>query len=72
MANQEVITIPLDLPRAEATAFAELLKRTSCDDCVRRSNRNKRYLDGRCEADVMWSGLRLVETQFAEAGFASR
>jgi hypothetical protein len=22
--------------------------------------------------DVMWSGLRLVETQFAEAGFAPR
>ena len=27
MANQEVITIPLDLPRDEACAFAELLKR---------------------------------------------
>ena len=28
LANQEVITIPLDLPRDEACAFAELLKRT--------------------------------------------
>jgi hypothetical protein len=72
MANQEVITIPLDLPRDEACAFAELLKRTSYDDCLRRSNRLKRYSDGREEVDVMWAGLRLVETQFAEAGFARR
>jgi hypothetical protein len=72
MATPEVITIPLDLPRDEATAFAELLKRMSYDDCLRRSNRNKRYPDGREEADVMWSGLRLVESQFAEAGFCPR
>ena len=71
MADQHAITIPLDLPRDEAWAFAELLKRTSYDDCLRRSNRNKRYSDGREEADVMWSGPRLVETQFA-AGFARR
>ncbi len=72
MAKPEVITIPLDLPRDEACAFAELLKRMSYDDCLRRSNRNKRYSDGREEVDVMWSGLRLVETQFNEAGFAPR
>jgi hypothetical protein len=72
MANQEVITIPLDLPRDEACAFAELLKRTSYDDCLRRSNRLKRFSDGREEVDVMWAGLRLVETQFADAGFAPR
>jgi hypothetical protein len=58
MANPEAITIPLDLPHDEATAFAELLKRTSYDDCLRRSNRNKRYSDGREEVDVMWAGLR--------------
>src|SRR5258708_40335544 len=72
MANQEVITIPIDLPRDEATAFAALLKRTSYDDCLRRSNRNKKYSDGREEADVMWAGLRLVETQFNEAGLCPR
>jgi hypothetical protein len=72
MADPEVITIPLDLPRDEATAFAELLKRTSYDDCLRRSNRNKKYSDGREEVDVMWAGLRLVETQFGEAGFSPR
>ena len=66
------ITIPIDLPRDEACAFAELLKRTSYDDCLRRSNRRKTYADGREEADVMWSALRLVESQFAEAGFGPR
>ena len=72
MADSNPITIPLDLPRDEACAFAELLKRTSYDDCLRRSNRNRRYSDGREEVDVMWAGLRLVETQFAEAGFSPR
>jgi len=72
MADSNAITIPLDLPRDEACAFAELLKRTSYDHCLRRSNRLKRYPDGREEADVMWSALRMVEGQFAEAGFAPR
>jgi len=47
-------------------------KRTSYDDCIRRASRRKQYSDGREEADVMWSALRLVESQFAEAGFAPR
>jgi hypothetical protein len=72
MARPETISIPIDMPPDEACAFAELLKRTSYDDCLRRSNRNKRYSDGREEADVMWSGLRMVEKQFAEAGFGPR
>jgi hypothetical protein len=72
MANPQSITIPIDLPRDEARAFAELLKRTSYEDCLRRSNRLKRYSDGREEADVMWSALRLVESQFGETGFAPR
>jgi hypothetical protein len=72
MADSNAITIPLDLPCDEACAFSELLKRTSYEDCLRRSNRLKRYSDGREEANVMWSALRLVENQFAEAGFAPR
>jgi hypothetical protein len=59
--SSEVITILLALPRYEASAFAELLKRTSYDDCVHRANRRKVYPDGREEADVMWSAPRLVE-----------
>jgi len=62
------LTVPLDLPTDEATAFAELLLRTSYEDCLRRANRLKRYGDGREEADVMWSALRLVEGQLANAG----
>ena len=72
MADPTLITIPLDLPRDEACAFTELLKRTSYDDCLRRSNRRKQYSDGREEADVMWAALRLVENQLGEAGFAPR
>jgi hypothetical protein len=68
MGNPEAIMIPLKMPREEACAFAELLKRTSYDDCLRRANRRKQY-NGREEVDVMWAGLRLVEVQFAEVGF---
>jgi hypothetical protein len=32
----------------------------------------RRYSDGREEVDVMWAGVRLVESQFAEAGFSPR
>jgi hypothetical protein len=72
MAASEIITIPLQLPRPEAEAFAEFLKRSSYDDCLRRSNRRKTYSDSREEVDVMWAGLRLVESQFADVGFAPR
>jgi hypothetical protein len=51
---------------------SELLKRTSYEDCLRRSNRLKRYGDGREKSDVMWSAVRMVENQFTEAGFAPR
>jgi len=66
------IAIPLNLPPDEADAFARLLKRTTYDDCARRSNRVRKYPDGRAELDVMWSAVQLVERQFAEAGFAQR
>ena len=72
MADQQAITIPLDLPRDEADAFAHLLKRTTYDDCARRSNRVRKYPDGRAELDVMWAAVKLIENQFAEAGFAPR
>jgi hypothetical protein len=72
MAAQDAITIPLDLPCDEADAFARLLKRTTYDDCARRSNRLRKYPDGRAELDVMWSAVKLIENQFAEAGFAPR
>ena len=64
--------IALRLPHDEADAFAQLIKRTTYDDCVRHSNRMRRYPDGRLELDVMWAAVQLVEAQFAEAGFAPR
>ena len=70
MADPRAITIPLDLPRDEADAFAQFLKRTTYDDCIRHSNRMRKYPDGRAELDVMWSAVKLIEHQFAEAGFA--
>ena len=72
MAEREVITIPLRMPTHEANAFAQLLKRMNYDDCARHSNRMRQYPDGRQEVDVMWAAVRLVEHQFAEAGFAPR
>ena len=56
----------------EACAFAQFLKRASYGDCLPRSNRRKTYSDRREEVDVMWAGLRLIGTEFAEAGFCLR
>ena len=67
MADPEAISIASTVGRS-----GRLLKRTTYDDCVRHSNRVRRYPDGRSELDVMWAAVRLVETQFAEAGFAPR
>ena len=64
MADRQVITILLRVPTDEANAFAELLKRTTYDDCLRHSNRLRRYPDGRQEVDVMWAAVKLVENQF--------
>ena len=71
-SKPSTIAIPLNLPPDEADAFARLLKRTTYDDCARRSNRVRQYPDRRSEVDVMWSAVQLVETQFAEAGIAPR
>lgn len=68
----EPIAVMLRLPSDEADAFARLLKRTTFQDCVRHSNRIRRYPDGRPELEVMWSAVQLVESQFREAGFDPR
>jgi hypothetical protein len=72
MADPTVITIPLNVPREEADAFARFLKRCTYTDCVARSNSMRKYPDGREEVDVMWAGVCMVQHQFAEAGFAPR
>ena len=72
MADEDVITIPVDLHRSEADAFARLLKRLNYTDCSVRSNLTRKYPDGREEKDVMWAAVCRVQTQFGEAGFAPR
>jgi len=70
--SEATVTITLNLPADEADAFARLLKRLSHDDCVRHSNRVRRYPDRRHEHHVMWSAVQIVERQFADAGYAPR
>jgi hypothetical protein len=70
MADKDA-TIPLKMPTDEADAFARFLKRCTYTDCAARSNRVRKY-SGRDETDVMWAALRMVESQFAEAGFSPR
>ena len=72
MPDPETITIPLELPRDEAHAFSNMLKRFHYSDAERFSSKTFRYADDRREADVMWSAVRTVERQFNEAGFAPR
>jgi len=70
--GRHMAIIHLDLPADEADAFARLLKRMTLDDCIRHSNKIRRYPDGRTEHDTMWSAVLLMQQQFAEAGFAPR
>jgi len=65
------ITIPFELPRDEAAALAQFVKRIGYEDCVRFASKFVFY-SGRSEADTMWSAVRMVQRQFAEAGFAPR
>jgi hypothetical protein len=71
MADPRVITIPLYLPPAEATALANLAGRIGMDDCARFAAPCATYGD-RSEADVMWSGLLTLQGALAGAGFALR
>jgi hypothetical protein len=65
------IIIPLELPRDEALAFAQFLKRINYDTCCRFAAATVTY-SGRFEGDVMWSAVCMLQRQFAEAGFAPR
>lgn len=71
MATETNITIPLELPPDEAAALAQLVKRIGYNDCAKLANKHKKY-DGRCEADVMWSAVCMLQRELAEAGFAPR
>jgi hypothetical protein len=72
MAEQQVITIRLELPSPdEAAALAQFVKRLGYDDCVRKASLFVFY-SGRTEADVMWAAVCLLQRRLADAGFAPR
>ena len=71
MASRDAITIPFELPRDEAAALSHLVKRIGYEDCTRFASKFAFY-SGRTEADTMWSAVRIVQRQLAEAGFAPR
>jgi hypothetical protein len=71
MADPEAITIPLELPRDEAAALSQFVKRVDYETCTRFASVTTTY-GGRSEGDVMWSAVCMLQRQLAEAGFAPR
>jgi hypothetical protein len=71
MAVSKAILIPLELPHDEAAALSQYVKRIGYEDCAKFASKFVFY-SGRTEADTMWSAIRTVQGQLAEAGFAPR
>jgi hypothetical protein len=71
MADPDRIQIPLELPHDEAAALAQYVKRIGYEDCAKFASKFVFY-SGRTEADTVWSAIRMVQGQLAEAGFAPR
>jgi hypothetical protein len=71
MADTDRIQIPLELPHDEAAALAQYVKRIGYEDCAKFASKFVFY-SGRTEADTVWSAIRMVQGQLAEAGFAPR
>jgi hypothetical protein len=65
------VMVHIELPADEATAFVQLLKRLTYEDCVRLADRKVTY-KRRAEADVMWAAANSIQRQFAHAGYAPR
>jgi len=70
-AIQEPTMIPLELPRSEAAAFSQFLKRIDYDTVGRLAAVTVTY-DGRAEHHVIWCALTTLRSQLAEAGFDRR
>jgi hypothetical protein len=62
------IDIPLCLPRDEARALAQFVKRLGHGDCERLASR----YDGGVEAEQMWSAVNKLRAALAESGYAPR
>ncbi len=63
-------TVTLHMPEYELRALAQFVKHIEYDTVVRHSRCC--VYGRRQEADVMWSALRLLRRQLAQAGFAPR
>jgi hypothetical protein len=63
--------IPLELPRSEAAAFSQFLKRIDYNTVGRFASVDVTY-DGRAEHYVMWCALTTLRHQLAEVGFDPR
>jgi hypothetical protein len=70
MADREAATIPLELPPDAAEAFSQFVRRVDYDTCARFARIIARY-GKRAECDVMWSAVRMLQYQLAEAGAVS-
>jgi hypothetical protein len=71
MADDSTTTIPLSLPKPEATALAALAGRFGIADAVRLAAPCASYGE-RPEADVMVQAMMRLRGALAGAGFVSR
>lgn len=68
MADLSVTTILLCIPRNEATALARLAADLDLEECALHADPRRLYGD-RTEAEVMLSGLLILQGALAGAGF---
>jgi hypothetical protein len=71
MGTNDDNKIPLELPRSEAAAFSQFLKRIDYDTVGPFAALMVTY-DGRAEHYVIWCALTTLRSQLAEAGFNPR
>jgi hypothetical protein len=71
MSDSQEYDVMIVIPETEARAFAKLVGRIDFDTCTRFASTTVNY-NGRCEGDVMWSAVCLLQRQLADAGLAPR
>jgi hypothetical protein len=71
MAQAAKDHIQLELPRNEAMAFSQFVKRVDYETLGRFASTFVFY-GGRSEHNTSWSALRMLQRQLAEAGFNPR
>jgi hypothetical protein len=71
VAGNAPVPIALTLPRAEATALAQFLKRIGFEDVAKFTSATVTY-NGLAEGEVIWSGVLMLQRALADAGYAPR